>query len=277
MFARSPHTATAPKTLPSSLSGTSWGGNCHDGWLELKVQCFKVYQNLWIWELSNPITITPSLNQNLYHLRDERSEEDIGEPAHPTQHSRYKHHRHRGTGKVGQCLKKTKMAIYCPQGSGTLRQQYTLLYSVIICSTLFYTLLYFVILCYILLYSVILCFTLLHSLLLSFTLLYSLLLSLTLSYSLLLSLTLSLTLSCVVLCCIAWYCMVLPGIAWILNIAVVAQKVKVVNEDRCDLKKWVVVVITDRSGWLLELLTEVKGLYCAEWGQVNTLKFSFCA
>ena len=49
-----------------------------------------------------------------------------------------------------------------------------------------------------------------------------------------------------------------------MNIAVVAQKVKVVNEDRCDLKKWVVVVITDRSGWLLELLTEVKGLYCAE-------------
>ena len=24
------------------------------------------------------------------------------------------------------------------------------------------------------------------------------------------------------------------------------------------------VVDTDRSGWLLELLTEVKGLYCAE-------------
>ena len=42
-----------------------------------------------------------------------------------------------------------------------------------------------------------------------------------------------------------------------MNIAVVAQKVKVVNEDRCDLKKWVVVVITDRSGWLLELLTEL--------------------
>ena len=59
--------------------------------------------------------------------------------------------------------------------------------------------------------------------------------------------------------------MVLHGIAWYcMNIAVVAQKVKVVNEDRCDLKKWVVVVITDRSGWLLELLTEVKGLYCAE-------------
>ena len=27
------------------------------------------------------------------------------------------------------------------------------------------------------------------------------------------------------------------------DIAVVAQKVKVVNEDRCDLKKWVVVVV----------------------------------
>ena len=27
----------------------------------------------------------------------------------------------------------TKMAIYCPQGSGTLRQQYTLLYSVLLC------------------------------------------------------------------------------------------------------------------------------------------------
>ena len=38
----------------------------------------------------------------------------------------------------------SKMAIYCPQGSGTLRQQYTLLYSVILC----YTLLCSVILCY---------------------------------------------------------------------------------------------------------------------------------
>ena len=44
------------------------------------------------------------------------------------------------------------------------------------------------------------------------------------------------------------------------DIAVVAQKVKVANEDRCDLKKvgcccwWV----TTRSGWLLELLTEPK-------------------
>ena len=70
---------------------------------------------------------------------------------------------------------------------------------------------------------------------------------------------------CTVLHCIAWFCMVLQGIAvYCMDIAVVAQKVKVVNEDRCDLKKWVVVVITDRSGWLLELLTEVKGLYCAE-------------
>ena len=50
-----------------------------------------------------------------------------------------------------------------------------------------------------------------------------------------------------------------------MNIAVVAQKVKVVNEDRCDLKKWVVVVITDRSGWLLELLTELKmAIYCPQ-------------
>ena len=30
-----------------------------------------------------------------------------------------------------------KMAIYCPQGSGTLRQQYTLLYSVTLCFLLF--------------------------------------------------------------------------------------------------------------------------------------------
>ena len=30
------------------------------------------------------------------------------------------------------------MAIYCPQGSGTLRQQYTLLYSVTLCFTLLY-------------------------------------------------------------------------------------------------------------------------------------------
>ena len=40
------------------------------------------------------------------------------------------------------------------------------------------------------------------------------------------------------------------------DIAVVAQKVKVVIEDRCDLKKrwW----ISHWSGWLLELLTELK-------------------
>ena len=54
---------------------------------------------------------------------------------------------------------------------------------------------------------------------------------------------------CIELHYIAWYCMVLHGIAWYYmvlhgitwycrDIAVVAQKVKVVNEDRCDLKKW---------------------------------------
>ena len=36
---------------------------------------------------------------------------------------------------------------------------------------------------------------------------------------------------------IAWCCMLLHGIACILHLALVAQKVKVVNEDRCDLKK----------------------------------------
>ena len=39
---------------------------------------------------------------------------------------------------------------------------------------------------------------------------------------------------------IAWYCMVLHGIAWYcMHMVLVAQKVKVVIEDRCDLKKWV--------------------------------------
>ena len=45
-------------------------------------------------------------------------------------------------------------------------------------------------------------------------------------------------------------------------IAVVAQKVKVqccfIMADMLNLEKWVVlVVITNRSGWLLELLTEL--------------------
>ena len=44
---------------------------------------------------------------------------------------------------------------------------------------------------------------------------------------------------CIVLHGIAWYCMVLHDIAWYcMDIAVVAQKVKVHNEDQCDLKKW---------------------------------------
>ena len=51
-----------------------------------------------------------------------------------------------------------------------------------------------------------------------------------------------------------------PVIAF--DIAVVAQKVKVqcchIMADMLNLKKWVVlVVITNRSGWLLELLTEL--------------------
>ena len=38
------------------------------------------------------------------------------------------------------------------------------------------------------------------------------------------------------------------------DIAVVAQKVKVANEDRCDLKKvGVVGWVSNRSGWLLEM------------------------
>ena len=45
---------------------------------------------------------------------------------------------------------------------------------------------------------------------------------------------------------IVWYCMVLHGIAsyivwYCMDIAVVAQKVKVVNEDRLDPKKWVLL------------------------------------
>ena len=45
---------------------------------------------------------------------------------------------------------------------------------------------------------------------------------------------------CIVLHGIEWYCMVLHSIAWYcMDIAVVAQKVKVVIEDWCDLKKWV--------------------------------------
>ena len=50
-----------------------------------------------------------------------------------------------------------KMAIYCPQGSGTLRQQYTLIYSVILCFTLLYSALH----CSTLLYSALHCSTLL--------------------------------------------------------------------------------------------------------------------
>ena len=44
---------------------------------------------------------------------------------------------------------------------------------------------------------------------------------------------------------IAWYCMVLHG----LNIAVVAQKVKVVNEDQCDLKKWGAGPVVGQDGY----------------------------
>ena len=64
------------------------------------------------------------------------------------------------------------MAIYCPQGSGTLRQQYSLLYSNILCFTLLYsalhrlTLLYSALLCSTLLYSTLLCTNLLYSALL---------------------------------------------------------------------------------------------------------------
>ena len=66
---------------------------------------------------------------------------------------------------------------------------------------------------------------------------------------------------CTVLHGIAWYCMVLHDIAWYcMDIAVVAQKVKVHNEDQCDLKKWGCWV-TSRSGWLLELLTELTMRY----------------
>ena len=47
-----------------------------------------------------------------------------------------------------------------------------------------------------------------------------------------------------------------PVIAF--DIAVVTQKVKVVIKDRCDLKKWGGWWwISSRSGWLLELLTEL--------------------
>ena len=56
----------------------------------------------------------------------------------------------------------TKMAIYCPQGSGTLRHQYTLLYSVILCFTPLYSALHR----FTLLYSALLCSTLLYSALL---------------------------------------------------------------------------------------------------------------
>ena len=53
----------------------------------------------------------------------------------------------------------------------------------------------------------------------------------------------------------AWYCKVLHGIAWYcmvlhgLNIAVVAQKVKVVNEDQCDLKKWGAGPVVGQDGY----------------------------
>ena len=80
---------------------------------------------------------------------------------------------------------------------------------------------------------------------------------------------------CRVLNGIAWYCMVLHGIAWCcivllcivfiawycMDIAVVAQKVKVFIEDRCDLKKLGCCCITSRWGWLLELLTELINMY----------------
>ena len=70
-----------------------------------------------------------------------------------------------------------KLAIYRPQGSGTLRQQYSLLYSVILCFTLLYiashcsTLLYSALQCSTLLYSALFCSTLLYSALLCSTLL----------------------------------------------------------------------------------------------------------
>ena len=48
---------------------------------------------------------------------------------------------------------------------------------------------------------------------------------------------------------IAWYCM---------DIAAVVRKVKVVNGDRWDLKKWGCCWVSSRSGWLLELMTELK-------------------
>merc|ERR1711952_538016 len=72
-----------------------------------------------------------------------------------------------------------KMALYCPHGSGTLRQQYTLLYSVILCFTPLYTAL----LCSTLLYSALLYSTLLYSALLCSTLLFAALLCSTLLYS----------------------------------------------------------------------------------------------
>ena len=50
-----------------------------------------------------------------------------------------------------------KWPLYCPQGSGTLRQQYTLLYSVILC----FTLLFSALLCLTLLYTALHCSTLL--------------------------------------------------------------------------------------------------------------------
>ena len=79
-----------------------------------------------------------------------------------------------------------KWPLYCPQGSGTLRQQYTLLYSVILC----FTLLYSALLCLTLLYTALHCSTLLYSALLCFTLLYSALLCSVMLYSALLCSTL---------------------------------------------------------------------------------------
>ena len=57
------------------------------------------------------------------------------------------------------------------------------------------------------------------------------------------------------------------------DIALVAQKVKVVNEDWCALKKWGGGCMTNRTGWLLELLTELlkyQGHLCA-----NPLRLCF--
>ena len=71
-----------------------------------------------------------------------------------------------------------KWPLYCPQGSGTLRQQYTLIYSVTLC----FTLLYSALLCFTLLYTALLCSSLLYSALLCSTLLYSALLCSTLLY-----------------------------------------------------------------------------------------------